>query len=403
MRLQNVMRRSSDACQKDLEYNGPHGAGEPLCGRGPVPPGSAIEGILFRRMNTFLMFPPDADRPAADPLAALGAELDAVAERTRVLGPWRSGAFEALSRHGLLGGFVPGDCGGSAAAEPALTAALTAVAERCLTTALALTQWGAAVRVIAGADAAVRVRLLSRLAGAAEYTTVGIAQLTTSRQHHGQPALSAVPDGEAWRLDGICPWVTGADACATIVVGAALPDGGRGFFLVDTDAVGMEIGPPLEMLALSGSRTAPVRFQGVRPAAVLALAGDPPRTGGLATTALALGAAHAALEVLRREAAVRPALAQVVSGLDAEAAAVHDDLLAAAMAGADQARRNDLRAAATSLVIRAAQAALTACKGAGFVAGHPAERLVREAHFFLVWSCPEAVSTAVMCELAGLG
>jgi hypothetical protein len=53
-------------------------------------------------------------------------------------------------------------------------------------------------------------------------------------------------------------------------------------------------------------------------------------------------------------------------------------------------------------VTRAAQAALTASKGTGFVVGHPAERLVRESAFFLVWSCPQAVASAVMCELAGL-
>ena len=52
---------------------------------------------------------------------------------------------------------------------------------------------------------------------------------------------------------------------------------------------------------------------------------------------------------------------------------------------------------------RAAQAALTAAKGAGFVRGHPAERLARESLFFLVWSCPQAGSGAVLCELAGLG
>lgn len=349
------------------------------------------------------MFSRSADRPAMDALAALGVELGAVADRTRAIGPWQSGAFEALARHGLLGGFVPAEWGGTAASETAITAALVAVAERCLTTALALTQWAAAVRVIAGTDAAVRDRLLPRLAAGAEWTTVGIAQLTTSRQHHGRPALAAASAGDAWRLDGICPWVTGADASDTLVVGAALPDGGRGFFLVEAGADGLSIDRPFDMLALSGSRTASVTFQAVRPAAVLALAGDPPRTGGLATTALAVGAARAALSLLHREAAVRPALAPVVAGLDAEVGAVQDDLLAAATVGAGQPLRDRLRTAATSLVIRAAQAALTASKGAGFVTGHPAERLVREAHFFLVWSCPEAVSAAVMCELAGLG
>ena len=84
------------------------------------------------------------------------------------------------------------------------------------------------------------------------------------------------------------------------------------------------------------------------------------------------------------------------------------DELTAALATAaahevDAGARDRLRTHANGLVVRAAQAALAASKGAGFVAGHPAERLVRESLFFLVWSCPPAVSTAVMCELAGLG
>lgn len=361
-----------------------------------------IRSMVCSCTSTKPMFHPNVDRLDADAVAEIGASLAAVAERTRAAGPWRSGAFAALARCGLLAGFVPADCGGTAASEPALTAALVAIAARCLTTALAVTQWAAAVRVIASADTAVRRRHLPRLAVGAECTTVGIAQLTTSRQHTGRPALGAVPEGAGWRLDGVCPWVTGADACDTVVVGASLRGGDRGFFLVERAAPGLEIDPPLEMLALSGSRTAPVRFHGVRPAAVLSLAGDPPRTGGLATTALALGAAQAAREILQHESLTRPALGPAVAGLDAEAATLHHDLLAAAAGGTDQARRDRLRAAATSLVLRASQAALTACKGAGFVAGHPAERLVREAHFFLVWSCPEAVSSAVMCELAGL-
>jgi hypothetical protein len=53
-------------------------------------------------------------------------------------------------------------------------------------------------------------------------------------------------------------------------------------------------------------------------------------------------------------------------------------------------------------VLRATQAALVAAKGAGYVAGHPAGRWCREAMFFLVWSCPQPVLAANLCELAGL-
>ena len=61
-----------------------------------------------------------------------------------------------------------------------------------------------------------------------------------------------------------------------------------------------------------------------------------------------------------------------------------------------------IRQRANTLVLRATQAALAASKGAGFVAGHPAERMVREALFFLVWSCPQPVLNANLCELAGI-
>jgi hypothetical protein len=39
------------------------------------------------RMATETLFPPHADRPEADALAATGAALTAVAERTRAVGP----------------------------------------------------------------------------------------------------------------------------------------------------------------------------------------------------------------------------------------------------------------------------------------------------------------------------
>jgi hypothetical protein len=53
-------------------------------------------------------------------------------------------------------------------------------------------------------------------------------------------------------------------------------------------------------------------------------------------------------------------------------------------------------------VLRATQAQLAASKGAGFVRGHPAERAVREAMFFLVWSCPQPVLAAALREFACL-
>ncbi|MFM7206996.1 MAG: acyl-CoA dehydrogenase family protein [Planctomycetaceae bacterium] len=335
-------------------------------------------------------------------LAALGRALESLADRTATEGPWRSGAFAAVADSGLLAGYVGPDAGGIGMTEAALVTALTSVAERCLTTALVVTQWAAAVRIIAGGPPEVRDGLLPQLIRGESFTTVGISHLTTSRRHLGRPSVTALCVDGDWQLDGICPWVTGADSTHTIVTGAATADGSQLFFVVPADAPGLTIEPPLAMLALSGSRTSAVRFAGVRPAtAIPAPATGGPRTGGLSTTALAVGAARASRLILAREAAVRPGLATADSGVAAEIHDLESRLLQAATRGIDPVARDRLRADANGLVVRAAQAALTASKGAGFVSGHPAERRVRESLFFLVWSCPQAVTDAFLCDLTG--
>jgi alkylation response protein AidB-like acyl-CoA dehydrogenase len=328
--------------------------------------------------------------------------LAGLAEQSAKGGPWTSGAMRYLADAGILARFVPADCGGTAADEATLVETLAATATACLTTALAVSQWAAAVRIIAAGPAPVRAALLPALARGEAFTTVGISQLTTSRRHLGRPALAADRDDAGWRLDGICPWVTGADACETIVTGAQTTTGGQMFFVVPTAAAGVEIEPPLEMLALSGSRTAVVRLTGVRPAHVIKPAEkNATRTGGLATTALAVGAARASIAVVAGEAASRQPLTPVAARLEAEAGELFERLTRGAREGLAAGDRDSLRAAATDLVLRAGQAALTASKGAGFVVGHPVERLVRESLFFLVWSCPQAVADALLCEFSG--
>jgi alkylation response protein AidB-like acyl-CoA dehydrogenase len=345
------------------------------------------------------MFAPDATVPDPAPLAGLCDALSERAAATVELGPWQSGAFDLLARAGVLAGFIPTADGGTGATEPAILDALVAIASRCLTTALALTQWASGCRIITGGDDATRSRWLPALAAGTITTTVGIAQLSTSRRHLGAPALAARMANGVWRLTGLCPWVTGADSVDAIVTGAIRDDGRQLFFIVPTDSPGLAIAPPMRMLALSGSRTSSVTFTDVAPVAVIEpQATGGVRTGGLATTALALGSTRLALTVLEGEAAAREALAPVAEALRAEAAAVATRLRRAATDEAED--RDHLRADANGLVIRAAQAALTATKGAGFVAGHPAERLVREAHFFLVWSCPQTVAGITLCELS---
>jgi hypothetical protein len=78
-----------------------------------------------------------------------------------------------------------------------------------------------------------------------------------------------------------------------------------------------------------------------------------------------------------------------------------EELLAIAR-GETRSTKESMRQRAHSLALRASQASLAAAKGSGYVVGHPAGRWCREALFFLVWSCPQPVSNANLCELAGI-
>ncbi len=357
-----------------------------------------------------MIFTQNARQPFSAPLESLRTALADLADATNHAGPWHSGAFRTVVESGLLAGFIGSDDGGLGASEAALLSALEGVAAGCLTTALVLTQWASACRIIATGSAELRARMLPALASGQQTTTVGVAQLTTSRRHLAGPALQASALDGTWRLDGTCPWVTGADSSDSLVTGALTAAGEALFFVVPTAAAGLVISPPMRMLALSGSRTASIRFSAVEPAAVIVPhAHTPPRAGGLATTALAIGATRGSVAILDREAKGRPAIGPVAQGFRDEAAALAARLAALAnRAESDHedpsapADRDGLRTAANGLVVRAAQAALTASKGAGFIAGHPAERAVREAMLFLVWSCPQQVATAMLCELAHL-
>jgi hypothetical protein len=93
-------------------------------------------------------------------------------------------------------------------------------------------------------------------------------------------------------------------------------------------------------------------------------------------------------------------LERIVAGLRDEWTAIDADLANAADRPDAAPSPDDIRHRANGIALRAAQAALAAAKGSGYVVGHPAGRWCREALFFLVWSCPAPVTSATLCELA---
>jgi alkylation response protein AidB-like acyl-CoA dehydrogenase len=327
---------------------------------------------------------------------------------------WPAEAFERLREAGVLEWVVPDEYGGNLVGEAELTRAYQLLATACLVTTFVLTQRNGACQRIAGStNEALKAELLPGLARGELFATVGISHLTTSRQHIGTPAVVVREEGTGgFVLDGLIPWVTGGRHADIIVGGGTLADGRQILAAIPTDTPGVVPGEAARLMALNGSHTGPVELRRVRLAADRVVAGPVEGvmrqgTGGgagsVTTSALALGAAQSSIEGLRIEAERRPDVAESFESLHAEAATLERDLYRLVERGTECGLDSEgIRRRANSLVLRAAQALLAATKGAGYVRGHAAERAVREAMFFLVWSCPQPVVRAALREFACL-
>jgi alkylation response protein AidB-like acyl-CoA dehydrogenase len=339
-----------------------------------------------------------------DELAALEADLD----RSEA---WPAEQLRLCGKAGVFAWFVPRVFGGLEWSDVDITRGYLRLSAASLTTTFIITQRTGATQRITGSDnERVKARWLEGLVSGEVFATVGISHLTTSRRHLARPVLRAEPVDGGYVLNGYAPWVTGAQHAQVIVTGAALDDGRQILLALPTDAPGVEIPEPPQLVGLSASHTAEVHLHNARiekewllagPAENVMRIGIGAGTGGLQTSTLAIGLTSSAIDYLERESLARTDLARPAAELRREHAALETDVLAMA-AGENSCTNDELRARANSLVLRAAQAALAAAKGTGYVVGHPAGRWCREALFFLVWSCPQGVMAANLCELAGL-
>jgi alkylation response protein AidB-like acyl-CoA dehydrogenase len=349
--------------------------------------------------------------PDVSPPDALCQHLARLAATTDAADAWPVEQLRWCAEAGVFRWFVPVEWGGWQWTDAQVIAGYLRLSAACLTTAFIITQrTGACRRLLASGNRALQERWLPKLAAGETFATVGISHLTTSRRHLGKPALTATPIAGGWQLDGVSPWVTGGEHAEIVVLGADCLDGRQILAVVPTATPGVSAAPAARLLALSGSRTGELRLDRVRISEADLLAGPVEnvmslgvgaRTGGLETSTLALGLTDAALGYLAAEALRRAELEPSLAALSRERDELVERLLALAASGSTE-RTGELRSRANSLVLRATQAALVAAKGAGYMAEHSVGRWCREALFFLVWSCPQPVANAALCELAGL-
>jgi alkylation response protein AidB-like acyl-CoA dehydrogenase len=324
---------------------------------------------------------------------------------------WPQKQMDACAEYGVFEWFATKEWGGQGWNEAELVRGYLALGMGCLTTTFIITQrTGACQRIERSQNPIVPRRLLPDLIAGRSFATVGISHLTTSRQHLDQPVLRAEQAGQDFLLDGYSPWVTGANHAQHLVVGATFTDQRQILVAIPTDIPGITIPDPEPLIGLAGSHTGKVQFDRVRVTREWLLAGPVPevmkqgvgaRTGGLQTSTLALALSKTSIDYLLEEARHRNVLASPADALLAEWNEIVSSLFAAAE-NHPKCSDAELRTRANSLVLRATQAALVAAKGAGYVLGHPAGRWCREALFFLVWSCPQPVLAANLCEFAGI-
>ncbi len=348
---------------------------------------------------------------AFDPVALVTglAEADGPADEE---GVWPEALWELLTGAGAVGWSLPRTLGGAELDRPNLVERYALIARGSLTAVFILSQHDAAVRrLLAAPDREVSRHWLGEIAAGRALATVGISQLTTSRRHGTQALAAHAPRPGVFTLDGRMPWVTAAQRADVLVTGAVLDDGRQILAAVPTGRDGLSVRPPFPLAALQASCTSEVVCEQVALADTDLLAGpttdvmahtSAAGTGGLETSALALGQARAALDALIAEAPKRTDLAEPVEALEAAWDDAWSALSAAARGAPEAMPAGQVRGQANALVLRMTQAYLTARKGSGFLRTDPAQRWARQALFFLVWSCPGPVAQAAIRDLAGL-
>ncbi len=350
------------------------------------------------------------ERDSLDALASALASSDADADLS---GQWPEGLWSLLADHQATRWALPESLGGPPSGRASLVHRYAKVAEGSLVAAFILTQHDAAIRRLVAAQGLGRARAdawLGRIAGGEIIPTVGISQLTTSRRH-GPRAMVASETSSGFVLDGAMPWVTAAERADLFVTGGVLDDGRQILAAVPRDRQGLSVRPAFDLAALSASRTSEIACESVVVDRDEVLAGPSmdvmttpglAGTGGLETSALAIGQARAALAALIEESTRREDLLEPSSALAEAWATAARDLLWAAEGRPDAPAPATIRGVANDLALRSTQAYLTARKGSGFLRSEPAQRWARQALFFLVWSCPSPVANAAIRDLAGL-
>lgn len=301
-------------------------------------------------------------------------------DRTGTLPPAQLTALATAGFYGVAAPLADGGLG----ADPHLMAALVqTLASGCLSTAFVWIQHHGTVAAVAGAPAVMRDEWLGPLCSGERRAGIGLAGLRS------EPGLRVTAVDGGYRLDGVCPWITGWGSITTINVAARDSSDVVHQLLVDATASPSLRAEPHRIVAVVASGTVTVEFAGhVVPAD--RLLGTRPfadwrsrdADGSTLNGFLAVGLADRCLQLLGP------------TPLDAELATVGYTLLAATGNGIGPAR-----AAASELALRCAAALAVRTGSRAVLLDQQAQRLVREATFLLVFGSRPGMRDALLGRL----
>ena len=313
--------------------------------------------------------------------------------------------IDAWGAAGLLGLAGPRAYGGAEAPAGVVREVVEVLAGASGATWFVATQHAMPLAMLAGSsNGDLRERLLRPMCTGKVLAGVAVAHL----RRPGPPPVTAVRTPGGWRFDGHVGWMTSWGICDVFLLGGASRDGEFVTALVPAqDAGGLRASDPLQLAAMSATRTVTLELDG------LTVADDDvvdvrPRSDWLAMDATKTANPSPHVFGLQRECVRR--LARTAGRSDPTAAllaeqlgdegerlrAVAYTLLDDVPAAERIEDRLAVRACALELVVRTATALVTATGGSAMALDAAPQRLAREALFCMVQAQTAAVREATL-------
>lgn len=299
------------------------------------------------------------------------------------------GHLRALADAGLFGAVGPASAGGLELGPREFWRVAAALGGGCGATFFVWVQHHMTVQILRASDNRPLVEeLLGPLCAGTAVAGVAFAHL----RRGGSPAIAATRIDGGWRFDGFSPWTTSWGIADHFTVAAESGHGDVVWGVLGAGAAGIEA-IPLDLPVFGATGTMMLRLEGCvvpdRQVGLIQPVGEwreADRLRSAPGTPATLGIAQRCVRLLGEldDPQAAEAAARLAVECDQRAAAFDDLPVALASGAATVADGARHRTACITLAQRSATALLAAVGGRGMDLAHPAQRLAREAAFFVI-------------------